>query len=60
LAPSLQYLPVRLLIRQNESAYIDLMLKAPPQQGAAETGAEVKPPATPRDSPASGPEQAKL
>ena len=60
LAPSLQYLPVRLLIRQNEAAYIDLMLKAPPQQGAAETGPEVKPPAAPRNPPASDAEQTKL
>ncbi|MCV2359809.1 DUF3108 domain-containing protein [Paucibacter sp. TC2R-5] len=34
IAPSLQYLPVRLRIRQDEQTYIDLMLNAPPQQGA--------------------------
>lgn len=32
LAPSLQYLPVRLRIRQDEQTYIDLMLSAPPVQ----------------------------
>lgn len=34
LAPSLQYLPVRLLIRQDERTYIDLMLNSPPVQAA--------------------------
>jgi len=34
LAPSLQYLPVRLRIRQDEQTYIDLVLKAPPLQSA--------------------------
>ena len=34
-APSLQYLPVRLLIRQDEATYIDLMLERLPQQEAA-------------------------
>jgi hypothetical protein len=34
-APSLQYLPVRLLIRQDEATYIDLMLDRLPQQAAA-------------------------
>ena len=33
-APSLQYLPVRLLIRQDEASYIDLMLERLPQQAA--------------------------
>ena len=33
IAPSLQYLPVRLRIRQDEQTYIDLMLNAPPKQG---------------------------
>ena len=37
LAPSLQYLPVRLRIRQDEQTYIDLMLKAPPLQVAEAT-----------------------
>ncbi len=31
-APSLQYLPVRILIRQDEATYIDLMLDKPPLQ----------------------------
>lgn len=34
LAPSLQYLPVRLVIRQDEQTYIDLMLQAAPLQAA--------------------------
>jgi hypothetical protein len=34
LAPSLQYLPVRFLIRQDERTFVDLMLKAPPLQSA--------------------------
>ena len=34
-APSLQYLPVRLLIRQDEATYVDLMLERLPQQEAA-------------------------
>ena len=33
--PTLQYLPVRLLIRQDEATYIDLMLDRLPQQEAA-------------------------
>lgn len=33
-APSLQYLPVRILIRQDESSFIDLMLERPPLQAA--------------------------
>lgn len=32
IAPSLQYLPVRLRIRQDEQTFIDLMLNAPPKQ----------------------------
>jgi hypothetical protein len=35
-APSLQYLPVRILIRQNENTYMDLTLKTPPLQAAAD------------------------
>ncbi len=31
-APSLQYLPVRILIRQDETTYVDLMLDKPPLQ----------------------------
>jgi hypothetical protein len=34
LAPSLQYLPVRFLIRQDERTFVDLMLKAPPLQSS--------------------------
>ena len=34
LAPSLQYLPVRFLIRQDERTFVDLMLKAAPLQSA--------------------------
>lgn len=32
IAPTLQYLPVRLRIRQDEQTYVDLMLKTPPLQ----------------------------
>ncbi len=35
-APSLQYLPVRLLIRQDAETYVDLLLDQLPQQAAAE------------------------
>jgi hypothetical protein len=35
-APSLQYLPVRIMIRQNETHYMDLTLKSPPLQASAE------------------------
>ncbi|WP_428505485.1 DUF3108 domain-containing protein [Roseateles sp.] len=38
LAPTLQYLPVRLRIRQDEQTFIDLMLKAPPAQAAPPIG----------------------
>lgn len=37
LAPTLQFLPVRLLIRQNADTYIDLMLKSAPLQAAPES-----------------------
>jgi hypothetical protein len=33
-APTLQYLPVRLLIRQDEGTYIDMLLDRLPQQAA--------------------------
>ncbi len=33
-APTLQYLPVRILIRQDESSFIDLLLERPPLQAA--------------------------
>lgn len=36
-APSLQYLPVRILIRQDESTYMDLTLERPPLQAGGET-----------------------
>ncbi|MGM9484128.1 DUF3108 domain-containing protein [Roseateles sp. NT4] len=36
-AASLQYLPVRLVIRQNADTYIDLMLKSAPLQAAPES-----------------------
>ncbi|MCC7456868.1 MAG: DUF3108 domain-containing protein [Nitrospira sp.] len=34
-APGLQYLPVRILIRQDEENFVDLTLERPPQQAAA-------------------------
>jgi len=34
IAPRLQYLPVRLRIHQDANTFIDMMLKAPPQQAA--------------------------
>ncbi len=37
LAPSLQYLPVHLIIRQDADTYIDLMLKSAPLQAAPES-----------------------
>ncbi|MDR7271901.1 hypothetical protein J2X20_004569 [Pelomonas saccharophila] len=37
LAPSLQFLPVRLLIRQDADTYIDLMLRSAPLQAAPES-----------------------
>lgn len=37
LAPSLQYLPVRLVIRQNADTHLDLMLKRAPLQAAPES-----------------------
>jgi hypothetical protein len=36
-APTLQYLPVRLLIRQDEATYVDMMIDRLPQQEAAAT-----------------------
>ncbi len=41
LAPSLQYLPVRLLIRQSADSYIDLMLKSAPLQAAPESAGNI-------------------
>jgi len=37
LAPGLQYLPVRLLIRQDAETFVDLMLKSAPLQAAPES-----------------------
>ncbi len=37
-APTLQYLPVRLLIRQDEATFIDLTMDRLPQQAAPEAG----------------------
>ncbi len=37
LAPGMQYLPVRLVIRQDAGTYIDLMLKSAPLQAAPES-----------------------
>lgn len=37
LAPGLQYLPVRLVIRQDAETYVDLMLRNPPLQAAPES-----------------------
>jgi hypothetical protein len=37
LAPGLQYLPVRLVIRQDAETYVDLTLKNPPLQAAPES-----------------------
>lgn len=34
-APALQYLPVRIVIRRDAQTYLDLQLKAPPRQAAA-------------------------
>ena len=50
IAPSLQYLPVRLRIRQDPEAVIDLTLSRPPQQAAQPV--DPSPPAAPsRGSP---------
>ena len=32
IAPTLQYLPVRILIHQDEQTWVDLVLERPPQQ----------------------------
>ncbi len=37
IAPTLQYLPVRILIRQDAETFVDLLLDRLPQQAAAET-----------------------
>ena len=37
LAPTLQYLPVRILIRQDAQTYVDLMLAKPPLQAAPQS-----------------------
>lgn len=41
LAPGLQHLPVRLIIRQDAETYIDLMLKQLPLQAAPESGNDI-------------------
>ncbi|MCE4558079.1 DUF3108 domain-containing protein [Pelomonas cellulosilytica] len=45
LAPGLQFLPVRLIIRQDAETYVDLMLKGLPEQAAPESASS-----TPRRS----------
>jgi hypothetical protein len=40
-APSLQYLPVRLLIRQDDATYVDLVLDEPPLQAAPQAAPQV-------------------
>ena len=55
LAPTLQYLPVRLRIRQDEQTYIDLMLRAPPAQAA-----DAAPAPAPATAPAPAPAPAAL
>jgi hypothetical protein len=45
LAPALQYLPVRLVIRQDADTYIDLMLKRAPLQAAPESDDPTRRPA---------------
>lgn len=47
-APSLQYLPVRLLIRQDEATYVDLMLERLPQQALAAAPADAAASQAPR------------
>ena len=41
LAPGLQYLPVRLIIRQDAQTYVDLTLKNPPLQAAPESASDI-------------------
>jgi hypothetical protein len=41
LAPTLQYLPVRLVIRQDADTFIDLMLKSAPLQAAPESASDI-------------------
>lgn len=41
LAPALQYLPVRLVIRQDTETFIDLMLKSAPLQAAPESASDI-------------------
>jgi hypothetical protein len=38
-APSLQYLPVRIIVRQDEQTYIDMLIEALPQQSAPQNPA---------------------
>lgn len=43
-APTLQYLPVRILIRQVDGAYIDMMIETLPEQALPASGASGSPP----------------
>ncbi len=47
LAPALQYLPVRILIRQDAQTFVDLQLAKPPVQAAAPQSASSKPGVSP-------------
>ena len=52
-APSLQYLPVRIVIRQDDQTFIDLLIERLPQQAAIAVPPAPQPPAAPAH-PASG------
>jgi hypothetical protein len=43
IAPTLQYLPVRILIRQDADTYVDLLISKLPLQAAAEPAAGTAP-----------------
>lgn len=49
-APRLQYLPVRIVIRQDADTYIDLLLDRLPEQGDA-TAPTLQPPSSPKRAP---------
>ncbi|HEY4083335.1 MAG TPA: DUF3108 domain-containing protein [Burkholderiaceae bacterium] len=51
LAPTLQYLPVRILIRQDPQTFIDLTLAKPPLQAADPAAAPAADPAAPQSAP---------
>lgn len=60
-APSLMYLPVRLLVRQDAATYIDMLIDGAPLQEAATSGAAPEPapppaPGMPRPEPRMPPE----